>query len=189
MQYAVPGEGPSCAATDQRILDRLLVGHVDGVRDNDPFTGLWSVMRRSPHTRLAIAVAMLMSLALSVPARAADELTTKLSNHSVKETLDRLTAALKDKGITPTARVDHAAAAKAVGLELPPTEVLLFGNPRLGTPLMQASRQIAIDNTGKVWIAYTTPETLKARYRIEGKDDALKTMAGVLEALTSTAAN
>jgi uncharacterized protein (DUF302 family) len=147
--------------------------------------------------RLVIAIAM--ALALSVPARAADELTIKPSTHPVKETLDRLTAALKDKGITPTARVDHAAAAKAVGLELPPTEVLLFGNPRLGTPLMQASRHIAIelpmkvlvweDNTGKVWIGYTAPETLKARYRIEGRDDALKTMAGVLEALTSTAAN
>jgi uncharacterized protein (DUF302 family) len=149
--------------------------------------------------RLAIAIAMVMALALLAPARAADELTIKPSNHPVKETLDRLTVTLKEKGITPTARVDHAAAAKAAGLELPPTEVLLFGNPRLGTPLMQASRHSAIDlpmkvlawedNTGKVWIAYTTPETLKARYKIEGKDDVLKTMASALEALTGTAAN
>ena len=123
----------------------------------------------------------------------------KPSNHSVKETVDRLTAALKGKGITPIARVDHAAAAKAAGLELKPTEVLLFGNPRLGTPLMQASRHIAIDlpmkvlvwedDAGKVWIGYTTPDTLKARYKIDGKDDVLKTIAGVLEAFTSAAAN
>ena len=64
-------------------------------------------------------------------------MTTKPSKYPVKETVDRLTTALKDKGITPAARIDHAAAAKAAGLELRPTEVLLFGNPKLGTPLMQ----------------------------------------------------
>jgi uncharacterized protein (DUF302 family) len=148
---------------------------------------------------MRLAIAMVMALALLLPARAADELAIKPSNHPVKETLDRLTAALKDKGITPIARVDHAAAAKAAGLELKPTEVLLFGNPRLGTPLMQASRHIAIDlplkvlvwedDAGKVWIGYTTPDTLKARYKIDGMDEVLKTMAGVLEAFTSAAAN
>jgi uncharacterized protein (DUF302 family) len=147
--------------------------------------------------RLAIATAM--ALALLLPAKAADELTIRPSRHTVKETVDRLTAALKDKGIVPVARVDHAAAAKAAGLELKPTEVLLFGNPRLGTPLMQASRHIAIDlpmkvlawedDAGKVWIGYTTPQALKARYTIDGKDDVLKTMAGALEAFTSAAAN
>ena len=148
---------------------------------------------------MRLAIAIVMALVLLLPARAADELAIKPSNHPVKETLDRLTAALKDKGITPIARVDHAAAAKAAGLELKPTEVLLFGNPRLGTPLMQTSRHIAIDlplkvlvwedDAGKVWIGYTTPDTLKARYKIDGMDEVLKTMAGVLEAFTSAAAN
>jgi uncharacterized protein (DUF302 family) len=148
---------------------------------------------------MRLAIAIVMALALLLPATAADELAIKPSNHPVKETLDRLTAALKGKGITPIARVDHAAAAKAAGLELKPTEVLLFGNPRLGTPLMQASRHIAIDlplkvlvwedDAGKVWIGYTTPETLKARYKIDGIDEVLKTMADVLEAFTSAAAN
>jgi uncharacterized protein (DUF302 family) len=148
---------------------------------------------------MRLAIAMVMVFALLLPARAADELTIKPSNHPVTETLDRLTAALKDKGITPIARIDHAAAAKAAGLELKPTEVLLFGNPRLGTPLMQADRHIAIDlpmkvlvwedDAGKVWIGYTPPETLKARYKIDGKDEVLKTMAGALEAFTSAAAN
>jgi uncharacterized protein (DUF302 family) len=142
---------------------------------------------------------MLAALALSLPAKAADELTVKASKHSVKETLDRLTAALKEKGITPVARIDHAAAAKGAGLDLKPTEVLLFGNPKLGTPLMQANRQIAIDlpmkvlvwedDAGKVWIGYTSPATLKARYKIEGRDDVLKTMAGALDAFASAAAN
>ncbi|MPZ57714.1 MAG: DUF302 domain-containing protein [Rhizobiales bacterium] len=141
----------------------------------------------------------MMALALSLPAMAADELTIKPSKYPVKETLDRLTAALKDKGIAPVARVDHAAAAKAAGLALKPTEVLLFGNPKLGTPLMQANRHIAIelpmkvlvweDDAGKVWLGYTAPATLKARYTIEGRDDVLKTMAGALAAFTSAAAN
>jgi uncharacterized protein (DUF302 family) len=88
-------------------------------------------------------------------------------------------------------------AAKAVGLELRPTEVLLFGNPKLGTPLMQANRHVAIDlpmrvlvwedDGGKVWIGYTPPSTLKARYRIEGRDDILKTLTGALEAFTDAA--
>jgi uncharacterized protein (DUF302 family) len=145
---------------------------------------------------MRLAIAMTMALALLLPARA-DELAIKPSKYPVKETLDRLTAALKDKGISPVARVDHAAAAKAAGLELKPTEVLLFGNPKLGTPLMQANRHVAIDlpmkvlvwedDAGKVWIGYTTPETLKARYRIDGKDDVLRTMAGALEAFSSAA--
>jgi uncharacterized protein (DUF302 family) len=144
-------------------------------------------------------IAMLTVLAMALPAKAAEELTVKGSKYPVKETVDRLTAALKDKGITPIARVDHAAAAKGVGLELKPTEVLLFGNPKLGTPLMQTNRNIAIDlpmkvlvwedNGGKVWIGYTSPETLKKRYKIEGRDDVLKTMAGALEAFAIAASN
>lgn len=148
---------------------------------------------------MRLLMAMLVALVLSAPANAAEELAVKPSKYTVKETVDRLAAALKDKGITPVARVDHAAAAKAAGLELRPTEVLLFGNPKLGTPLMQANRHIAIDlpmkvlvwqdEAGKVWIAYTPAETLKARYKIEGRDDVLKTMAGALDAFTSAAAN
>ncbi len=148
---------------------------------------------------MRLLIALAMSIALWLPVSAADELAVKASKYSVKETLDRLTAALKDKGIAPVARVDHAAAAKGAGLELKPTEVLLFGNPKLGTPLMQANRHIGIDlpmrvlawedDAGKVWIAYTRPDALKARYKIEGRDDAFKTMAGALESFTSAAAN
>ena len=148
---------------------------------------------------MRLLIAAIMVLALTLPANAADELTIKPGKYSVKETLDRLTVALKDKGITPVARIDHAAAAKASGLELKPIEVLLFGNPKLGTPLMQANPHIAIDlpmrglawedGNGKVWIGYTTPEALKTRYKIDGLDDVLKKMAAALEAFTSAAAN
>jgi uncharacterized protein (DUF302 family) len=146
---------------------------------------------------MRILAAVLLALALPLAAGSAEELATRQSKYSVKETLDRLSAALKDKGITPVARVDHAAAARAAGLDLRPTEVLFFGNPKLGTPLMQANRHIAIDlpmrvlawedDTGKVWIGYTRLETLKARYKVEGRDEAFKAMAGALEGFTSGA--
>jgi uncharacterized protein (DUF302 family) len=148
---------------------------------------------------MRLLIAMLTVLVLSLPAKAGDHLTIKGSKYSVRETVDRLTAALKDKGITPVARVDHAAAAKGAGLDLKPTEVLLFGNPKLGTTLMQTNRHIAIDlpmrvlvwedDARKVWIGYTPPETLKMRYKIEGRDDVLKTVAGALEAFASAAVN
>lgn len=148
---------------------------------------------------MRILALMLLALALPLSAGAADELATKQSKYSVTETLDRLTAALKDKGITPIARVDHAAAAKAAGLDLKPTEVLFFGNPKLGTPLMQTNRHIAIDlpmrvmawedNVGKVWVGYTRPETLKARYKVDGRDEVFKAMAGALESFAAVAAN
>lgn len=63
------------------------------------------------------------------------------SKYDVKETLDRLAAELDKRGIKVATRIDHVAGAKAVGMELPPTEVLMFGNPRLGTPLMQSARR------------------------------------------------
>ena len=148
-----------------------------------------------------LSMAMLV-LALSVlPAAAQAQsppLVVKESRHSVKTTLDRLVKALGERGIGVVARVDHAAGAKAAGMELPPTEIVIFGNPKLGTPLMKANPQVAIDlpmrvvawqdKAGKVWIGYTPPETLKARYGLTGVDEALKAMAGALEGLTAGAA-
>jgi uncharacterized protein (DUF302 family) len=148
---------------------------------------------------MRLVMTLLVALALPLSAALADELTTKPSKYAVKETVDRLTTVLKDKGITPAARIDHAAAAKAAGLELKPTEVLLFGNPKLGTPLMQSNRNVAIDlpmrvlvwedDAGKVWIGYTPPSVLKARYKLDGRDEILKTLTGALDAFTNAAAN
>jgi uncharacterized protein (DUF302 family) len=143
-----------------------------------------------------LAVALLVAFS---PLAAAQEpgLVVKESKLSVKDTLDKLTKALEEKGIKVALRVDHAAGAKAAGLELPATEVVLFGNPKLGTPLMLANPHIAIDlpmkavawqdAAGKVWIGYTPPDALKARYGIKDKDEVFKTMTGALEAFTSAA--
>jgi uncharacterized protein (DUF302 family) len=73
----------------------------------------------------------------------------------------------------------------------------VFGNPKLGTPLMQSNRHVAIDlrvlvweaDAGKVWIGYTPPSTLKTRYKLDGRDEILKTLAGALDAFTNAAAN
>jgi uncharacterized protein (DUF302 family) len=147
------------------------------------------------HRALALAFALLVA----GPAVAQDKLVTKPSPHSVKVTMDKLVAALESKGVKPALRVDHAAAARANGLELKPTEVVFFGNPKLGTPLMQARRSSAIDlpmrvlawedDKGKTWIAYTAPQTLKTRHRIKGKgqDEALRAMAGALDTFTKAA--
>lgn len=103
-----------------------------------------------------------------------DGLTTLPSAHSAKGTIDRLEADIKAKGMTVFARVDHAAGAKAVGMALRPTELLIFGNARGGTPLMQAAQTIGIDlplkalawedADGKVWLSYNEPAWIAGRH-------------------------
>ncbi|MEL6297340.1 MAG: DUF302 domain-containing protein [Pseudomonadota bacterium] len=140
--------------------------------------------------KFALAAAAALSLSTAT-ARAETALqVTKPSAHSVKDTIDRLETALKSKGITVFARVDHAAGAKKAGLDLPPTELIIFGNPKLGTPLMQSNRAIGNDlpmkalawedKDGKVYLTYTAPDALKSRYNISGKDKVFQTMTGAL---------
>lgn len=141
---------------------------------------------------LAVAPAVAPSLALADAGLVLQE-----SKLSVKDTIDALAKALEAKGIKVAARVDHAAGAKAAGMDLPPTEVLLFGNPMLGTPLMQSNPQIGLDlpmkvlaytdKGGKVMVAYTSPDALKARYGISDRDAQFKAMTGALEAFTAAA--
>src|SRR5215813_13941850 len=124
---------------------------------------------------------------------AADGLTTLSSRHGPKETMDRLEAEVKAKGLTVFARIDHAAGAAAVGLSLRPTELLIFGNAKGGTPLMQSEQSIGIDlplkalvcedAAGKVWLTYNDPDWLARRHGIAGAPtvavmvSALKTLA------------
>ncbi len=134
----------------------------------------------------------------ALPATAQDNgLIVKQSSFGVVETLDRLEQLLEERKIGVAARVDHAAAAQSVGLELEPTQVLIFGNPNLGTPLMQSSPTIGIDlplkvlawedAAGEVWVAYNEPAFLKTRHGIADRDKGFATMADVLDALTTAA--
>jgi len=139
-----------------------------------------------------------LSLLILTPAAHAEKLLiVKQSPHSVSRTLDRLTAVMQKKGITIFARVNHAAGAKSVGQDMKPTELLIFGNPKLGTPLMLAKREIGVDlplkalawqdDNGKVWLGYTAPAALKARHGLSGRDEVFKKMTGALDKLTTAA--
>jgi hypothetical protein len=90
-------------------------------------------------------------------AMAAEGLTTISSDFGPKETMDRLEAELKANGVTVFARIDHAAGAASVGLPLRPTELLIFGNAKAGTPLMQANQAIGIDLPLKRWCTKMQP--------------------------------
>jgi len=109
------------------------------------------------------------------------------SPHSVRETLKRLEALLAAKGLLVFARIDHSGEAVKVGMEMHPTQLLVFGSPRTGTPLMVAAPSIAIDlplkalawedDKGKVWLSYNSPEYLQQRHGISA--DLVKNIAGV----------
>jgi uncharacterized protein (DUF302 family) len=113
-------------------------------------------------------VAILMLFPTAIPAAATEGLVTKPSTNPVDATLDRLEAALKERGFIIFTRLDHAAAAQSVGLKMPRSTVLVFGNPRLGTPNFIQYPTYAIDlplkalvwedANGKVWVSYNTSE-------------------------------
>jgi uncharacterized protein (DUF302 family) len=117
------------------------------------------------------------------------------SNHSVDETVERVKSILQSKGITLFALIDHSGEAEKVGMKMPPTKLLIFGNPKSGTPLMLAAPSVAIDlplkllvwqdGQGKVWLSYNTPEYLKERHGLP--EDLLKNIA-VVETLAAKAA-
>jgi uncharacterized protein (DUF302 family) len=119
------------------------------------------------------------------------------SAHSVAETIERLKGMLAKKEIEVFAQIDHAAAAKLVGLALRPTQVLIFGNPKAGTPLMQAQQTIGLDlplrvlvwedGEGRVWLTYHRVQDLARRHRITGHDEKLKALDDGLAGLARAA--
>lgn len=110
---------------------------------------------------------------------------SQISPYAVTETIDRFAAILQAKGITIFARIDQQAEAEKAGLSLPPTQLLLFGNPKAGTPLMVAEPTIALDlplkvlvweaTDGKVWVSYNDPNYLKQRFSLS--DELVKNIA------------
>ena len=120
---------------------------------------------------------------------------TKPSNHSVQQTVAKFTGLLQAKGITLFAQIDHSGEAAKVGMTMPPTKLLIFGNPKAGTPLMLAAPSVAIDlplkilvwqdAQGKAWVSYNSPAYLEERH---GLPRALMPNIAVTEALASAAA-
>ena len=133
-----------------------------------------------------------------VQAMAADGLTTVRSSYGPKDTMNRLEAEVKAKGMTVFARIDHAAGAAAVGLSLQPTEFLIFGNAKGGTPLMQSAQTIGIDlplkalvwqdEAGSTWLSYNDPGWLAKRHRVGPEGEAtVKAMTAALNAVAKAA--
>jgi uncharacterized protein (DUF302 family) len=122
-------------------------------------------------------------------------LITIRSQSSVKATIDRLEASLRESGVSIFSRIDHRAGAVSAGMSLRPTEVLIFGNPKAGTPLMQAKPTIGVDlplkvlawedASGNVWPTYNDPAWLAARHALG--DDASEAVSGLARALAKFA--
>ena len=129
-----------------------------------------------------------------MPASPGRGVITKPSNHSVDETVEKLTGILQAKGIRLFTLVDHSGEAATVGLTMPPTKLLIFGNPKGGTPLMLAAPSVAIDlplkilvwqdARGTVWLSYNSPTYLQERHGLP--QGLLQNIAGV-EALATAA--
>ncbi|MHA1597857.1 MAG: DUF302 domain-containing protein [Alphaproteobacteria bacterium] len=128
---------------------------------------------------------------------AGEGLIVKQSDFGVIKTLDRLGIALERAGITVFSRINHATGAKKVGLELAPNAIIIFGTPKLGTPLMTSNPEIGLDlplkavawkaADGSVKLAYTDPAWLAKRYGIEDRAKVFKKMTGALGKFTDMA--
>jgi uncharacterized protein (DUF302 family) len=143
-----------------------------------------------------LSIVCVMFLVTAMRAFGADGLITKPSTHPAAATLDRLEAALKERGFVIFARLDHAAAAESVGLKMPRSTVLVFGNPRLGTPVFIQHPTLAIDlplkavvwedANGKVWLSYNSAEyvlsTIYGRHGAPTNREAIARMDSVLAA-------
>jgi uncharacterized protein (DUF302 family) len=129
---------------------------------------------------------------------AIDGLTTIKSSLGPKETMDRLEAQVKARGMSVFVRIDHAAGAASAGLPLRPTEVLIFGNPNGGTPLMQAAQTIGLDlplralvwqdASGDNWLSYNDPVWLARRHGIGGETEAMASKLSAALAAVALAA-
>ena len=126
-------------------------------------------------------------------------LTSIRSSFDPKETIDRLEAQIRGQGLTIFARIDHAAGAAEVGLTLRPTELIIFGNARGGTPLIQSVQTIGIDlplkalvwedAASKTWISYNEPNWIAQRHGIANAEPVVAKMADLLHAISTAAAN
>jgi uncharacterized protein (DUF302 family) len=125
-------------------------------------------------------------------------LTTVPSHFAPKETMDRVETEIGERGMNVFARIDHAAAAAEVGLTLRPTELIIFGNARGGTPLMQSVQTVGVDlplkalvwqdAAGKTWISYNEPGWIAQRHGVSDAQPVVNKMADLLSAILRKAA-
>ena len=130
---------------------------------------------------LLIVLSIILTMSL---AHADNGLIEVKSPYAVKKTADRLETVLEAKGMTIFARINHSEGAKKAGIELPATELIIFGNPKVGSPLMQCNRTVGIDlpqkaliwqdENGQVWLSYNNPKYLAKRHGLSDCMEVIK---------------
>ncbi len=147
-------------------------------------------------TVLTSCLIVLWMILLAGAGETVEALVTLESPHSAAVTADRLVAAAEGAGATVFARIDHAAGAQSIGAELEPAILVIFGNPKLGTPVLQADPRAGLDlpvrvliweEGGRTKLSYLDGAGLAQRYGIEGADAALQRISGALAKLTAAA--
>jgi uncharacterized protein (DUF302 family) len=126
-------------------------------------------------------------------------LTTVPSSFGPKQTMDRLEAQIQARGLKVFARIDHAAGAAEVGLPLAPTDLIIFGNARGGTPLMQSAQTVGIDLPLKIlvwqdaanttWLSYNEPHWIARRHNVINAEPVVSKMTAMLRAIVKKAAS
>lgn len=159
-------------------------------------------MRTLVITILSIILVAVISYTLIAPISASldpeNGLIKTKSLHSVQETADRFVSIIEDKGITLFMRINHSENARKIEEKLRPTQLLIFGNPKLGTPLMKCGQSVGIDlpqkvlvwedESGQVWLAYNDPKYLAKRHNLTGCDELVEKIAKALDNFTKQAA-
>ena len=143
-------------------------------------------------------LAALLALFSAAPLMAADGVINVKSAFTVEETADRLERILNEKGMTIFKRIKHSEGAANAGIELRATELFIFGNPKVGSPLMQCEQSVAIDLPQKaliwedieaqVWISYNDPRYLEQRHEISGCEEVISKIEKALSGITGRAA-
>ncbi len=144
-----------------------------------------------------IILAALSILCIAIPVAAADGVVNIPSTFNVEETADRMESILNEKGMTIFKRIKHSEAAGKVGIELRETELIIFGNPKVGSPLMKCQQSVALDlpqkaliwedDKAQVWISYNDPRYLEKRHNISGCEEVISKIEKALAGITKSA--
>jgi uncharacterized protein (DUF302 family) len=140
---------------------------------------------------------LLSILFIAIPVAASDGVVIVPSAFNVEETADRMESILKEKGMTIFNRIKHSEGAGKVGIELRYTELIIFGNPKVGSPLMKCQQSVAIDlpqkaliwedDKDRVWISYNDPRYLEKRHNITGCEDVISKIEKALANIAKSA--
>ncbi len=149
--------------------------------------------------RIALVSLFILFIAIPATAAAADGMINVKSSYTVEKTAARMESILKEKGMTIFNIIKHSEGASKVGIELRDTQLIIFGNPKVGSPLMQCQQSVALDlpqkaliwedNKANVWISYNDPRYLQKRHRLTGCDKIIAKIENALAGITKAASS